>query len=115
MTERQVSKKYRVLTDAENDAYDRVSFWTKAEDVETADGSNIEEKLGAIKGITSSTSVTETGYAADASTVSNLANEVQAMDGRISTIVDQKLAELNDALHFVRYDASTYTLYIKTL
>lgn len=46
MTENIVTgKKYRVLTDAENDQWDRISFWTKASDIEFEDGKNLEEKM----------------------------------------------------------------------
>lgn len=36
-------KKYRILVDAVNDIWDRISFWTKASDVEFNDGSNLED------------------------------------------------------------------------
>lgn len=38
-------KKYRILTDEENDEWDRTSFWTHATDVEFSDGKNLEEKM----------------------------------------------------------------------
>lgn len=34
MTENKISDKYRILKDAVNDVWDRISFWTKASDVE---------------------------------------------------------------------------------
>ena len=37
-------KKYRILTDAANDVWDRISFWTKASDVHYDDGTTAEEK-----------------------------------------------------------------------
>ena len=36
-------KKYRILTDATNDVWDRISFWTKASDVHYDDGTTAEE------------------------------------------------------------------------
>ena len=36
-------KKYRILTDAANDVWDRISFWTKASDVHYDDGTTAEE------------------------------------------------------------------------
>lgn len=46
MTENLVTgKKYRVLTDEKTDQWDRISFWTKASDVEFDDGKNLEEKM----------------------------------------------------------------------
>lgn len=65
-------KKYRILTDAASRLWDRISFWTASTDVEMADGHTLEANLGAIKGITTSTNVSTTGYAADARTVSTI-------------------------------------------
>lgn len=43
MTERKISgKKYRILSDIANDTWDRISFWTKASDVEFNDGRDLE-------------------------------------------------------------------------
>lgn len=50
----------------------RISFWTHANDVEFEDGKTAQTKVGAIKGITTSTNTKETGYAADATTVAAL-------------------------------------------
>ena len=46
-------RKYRILTDAAQQLWDRVSFWSKASDTEYNDGKNAETKNGAINGITS--------------------------------------------------------------
>ena len=58
-------KKYRVLTDASNNKWKRISFWTAASDVELADGStlqnfinNISSKITGILSGTDSTSTT---------------------------------------------------------
>lgn len=71
-------RKYRVLADATSGSFvwNQLSFWTDASDVEFADGTDAESKLGAIQGITTSTSVTATGYAADASVVSSINKKV---------------------------------------
>ena len=42
-TENIVSKKYRILTDAVNKVYDRISFWTKSSDVYNNNGKNLQE------------------------------------------------------------------------
>lgn len=67
-------RKYRVLADntPNNFVWNQLSFWTSAGDVEFADGVDAETKLGAIQGITTSTSITSTGYAADASVTTAL-------------------------------------------
>ena len=49
-----------------------LSRWTSSNTVEFNDGKTAQTKVGTIKGITTSTSATETGYAADATTVAAL-------------------------------------------
>ena len=67
-------RSYRVLADntPNNFVWNQLSFWTAASDVEFADGVDAETKLGAIQGITTSTSITTPGYAADASVTTAL-------------------------------------------
>lgn len=65
-------KKFRRLIDVATNKWRRYSFWNKAKDTECEDGIDVETKVGAIKGITTSTNVSETGYAADAKTVSEI-------------------------------------------
>ena len=55
-----------------NGAWERISFWHKASDCVFDDNMNAEEKLGKIKGITTSTCVAEIGFAADAKVVSDI-------------------------------------------
>lgn len=66
-------KKYRQKT---TDGWKWYSFITKAKDILFGDGddanNNLETNLGSFKGITTSTNVTEAGYAADATVVSQL-------------------------------------------
>ena len=62
-------KYYRVHNGTD---WDRMHFVTDANSVDANDGDNMETKVGAIKGITTSTEVTEEGYAADATTVAAL-------------------------------------------
>ena len=38
-------KNYRICTDAANDKWDRVSFWTDASDVELSDGTTVQTKI----------------------------------------------------------------------
>lgn len=76
-------KKFRRLIDIATNKWRRYSFWNKAKDTECEDGTDVETKVGAIKGITTSTNVSETGYAADAKTVSE---------------INQSLTELNEVI-----------------
>ena len=56
--------------------YKLLSRWTSSQTVHMGDGTDdtdtVEYRFGAIKGITTSTNVSETGYAADAKTVSKI-------------------------------------------
>lgn len=65
-----------------------LSRWTSSNTVEFNDGKTAQTKVGAIKGITTSTSATETGYAADATTVAalnqSLSFKVNTTDSRLS-------------------------------
>lgn len=65
---------YRVLVDNTPGSFvwNQISYWTAASDVEFTDGVDAETKLGAIQGITTSTAITTTGYAADASVTTAL-------------------------------------------
>ena len=66
------TKRYRKTTDG----YKLESNWTSGNTVELDDGNTVQNNLGAIKGITTSTSVAEEGYAADATTVAALNNSL---------------------------------------
>jgi hypothetical protein len=46
-------KVYRILADAANEIWDKISFFTHADDVEFSDGQSASAKLSAINGITS--------------------------------------------------------------
>lgn len=67
------TKRYRKTTDG----YKLESNWTSGNTVELDDGNTVQNNLGAIKGITTSTSVKEEGYAADATTVAALNNSLE--------------------------------------
>ena len=45
MTENIVHRKYKILVDALNDIWDRVSFWHAGEDIELSNGTNLETDL----------------------------------------------------------------------
>ena len=70
MAENIKSRKYYRVHNGES--WDRMHFVTDANSVDANDGDTMETKVGAFKGITTSTNVTEEGYAADATTVAAL-------------------------------------------
>lgn len=76
---------FRRCTDAANKVWQRISFWHKASDCEFDDNKNAQTKVGAIKGITTSTSVTETGYAADMTTVKNLQTQIDELNSNLGS------------------------------
>lgn len=69
---------YKVLVDNTPGAFvwNELSFWTSAEDVEFNDGKTAQAKLGDINGITTSTSVQNEGFAADATVVASIYKRV---------------------------------------
>lgn len=62
-----------------------LSRWTSSNTVEFEDGKTAQTKVGAIKGITTSTSAKETGYAADATTVAALNQSLDNKDWKQKT------------------------------
>ena len=63
----------------------------------TDDTNTVESRLSGIKGITTSNSVTETGYAADASVVSEISNDITEIQDNISTL-NSSLVNKQDTL-----------------
>lgn len=51
-------KKFRILKDAVNNIWDRISFWTAASDVYLDSGSNLEDKIGNITMTTTAQTIT---------------------------------------------------------
>ena len=63
-------------TDAVNNLGEIREVWTHAKDVEFDDGETAQNKVGAIKGITSDYNTTDAGYAASMTSVSALNNSL---------------------------------------
>lgn len=82
-----------------------LSRWTSSNTVEFNDGKTAQTKVGAIKGITTSTSATETGYAADATTVAALNQSL----GNLSNKQDwKKIGEFGDVNEHVISNIKNY-------
>ena len=77
------SRKYYRVHNGES--WDRMHFVTDANSVDANDGDTMETKVGAIKGITTSTEVTEEGYAADATVVAALNSSLGGLDIRFNS------------------------------
>lgn len=99
-----LGRDYKVLADNTVGAFiwNRLSFWTHAQDVEFNDGETAQGKVGNIHGITTSTSVTATGYAADASVVS-------ALNKKVSQYVSATLAAGATTLTFTNSSFNSNT------
>lgn len=82
-----------------------LSRWTSSNTVEFNDGKTAQTKVGAIKGITTSTSAKETGYAADATTVAALNQSL----GNLSNKQDwKKIGEFGDVSEHVISNIKNY-------
>lgn len=69
-------RKFRKLIDEATKLWQRISFWTKASDVEFDDGQTAETKVGAINGITDSLVSTSSNIAASAKALSTVNNNL---------------------------------------
>ena len=96
---------YKVLADNTVGSFiwNRLSFWTHASDVQFNDGKTAQEKVGSINGITTSTTITTPGYAADATTVT-------ALDKKVSQYVSGTLAANSTTIRFTNanFNANTH-------
>lgn len=79
-------KYYRVHNGTD---WDRMHFVTDANSVDANDGDNMETKVGAFKGITTSTNVTEEGYAADATTVAALNDSLASVYASLNNVMSK--------------------------
>jgi hypothetical protein len=105
MTENIVTgKKFRILTDATNKIYDRISFWTKASDVEFNDGGTAESKLGSISGVTDSLTSTSSSIAASAAAVKGLNDKITELSTSLNgSMTEWKLSNLLTGGYKLRY------------
>lgn len=85
--------------------YEQLSYKTSSQTVDFDDGKTAETKLGAIKGITTSTSVTETGYAADAKIVSEIN---QSLDAVLDITAQKYYSNSKTYLNFYYDKATSY-------
>lgn len=105
VSEKKVTGKFYRIWSVADKLWHRISFWTHANDVEFNDGKTAQTKVGAIKGITTSTSATETGYAADATTVAALNQSL----GDLSNKQDwKKIGEFGDVSEHVISNIKNY-------
>lgn len=91
-----------------------LSRWTSSNTVEFNDGKTAQTKVGAIKGITTSTSATETGYAADATTVAALNQSLETYNTKFTNSLSNKIIKIkvsttwnSDSKYYNKNDFST--------
>lgn len=71
-------RKFKNYIKNQDGTYILRSLWTSAQTVECSDGMTVEEKIGGLKGITSDTSISEKGFAADMTTVRLIHDDLQS-------------------------------------
>lgn len=81
-------RKYRHCTDVQAKLWERISFWKKASDVEFDDGRSAQIKIGSIKGITTSKNVTDVGYVADATVITDIYNKISSIKNSLNKRLD---------------------------
>lgn len=92
-------RKYRILSDAVNQIWDKISFWSKASDTEANDGNTLEYKVGAINGITDALDSEDSSIAASSVAVKTLNDSlqwklVQAVTGSTAITLPASFSEL---------------------
>ena len=111
VSEKKVTGKFYRIWSAADKLWHRISFWTHANDVEFNDGKTAQTKVGAIKGITTSTNTAETGYAADATTVTTLNQSVTTLNQSLGNLK----TDLNlNGLSSIKIDAGTVVKKVKS-
>lgn len=80
-------RKFRDYLRNADGTYSLKSLWTSAQTVECSDGDTVEDKIGALKGITADLTTAETGYAADITAV-----------GKVNTDLTQSIADVNQSI-----------------
>lgn len=111
VSEKKVTGKFYRIWSTADKLWHRISFWTHANDVEFNDGKTAQTKVGAIKGITTSTNTAETGYAADATTVTTLNQSVTTLNQSLGNLK----TDLNlNGLSNIKIDAGTVVKEVKS-
>ena len=80
-------RKFRKLIDEVNKIWQRISFWTKAVDVEFNDGKTAETKIGAINGVTDSLTSTASNVAASAKAVKTLNDKITQIKSNLNDAI----------------------------
>ena len=88
-------RKFRKCIDEINRIWQRISFWTKACDVEFNDGKTAEEKLGSINGITDSLASISSNTALSAAAGNSLQNQVTQLKNTVNNLGTQATMTLD--------------------
>lgn len=88
-------RKFRKLVDEATKLWQRISFWTKASDVEFDDGKTAQEKLGAINGITDTLNSTNSNIALSAAAGNNLQNQLTQLTNSVNNLAPLATMTLN--------------------
>lgn len=115
VSEKKVTGKFYRIWSAADKLWHRISFWTHANDVEFNDGKTAQTKVGAIKGITTSTNTHETGYAADATTITTLNQSVTELNQSVGNLKTGLVnLKLGGGLSSIKISAGTMVKEVKS-
>ena len=82
-------RKFRKLVDESAKLWQRISFWTKASDVEFEDGKTAEAKMGTISGVTDSLTSTSSNIAASAKAIKTLNDKITELSSNLTLKVEE--------------------------
>lgn len=108
-------RKFRKLVDEATKLWQRISFWTKASDVEFNDGKTAEEKLGKINGITNSLNSNSSNIVLSAAAGNNLQSQITQLtntENNLKNQVTQLTNTINNLGTQATMSLSGTTLYI---
>lgn len=94
----------------ESSGYKLLSRWTSSNTVEFDDGTTAQDKVGAVKGITASTTATDAGYAASATQMNpNVSGSLAAKVDSLDKSIVKNVNSLNLKLGKVYNDTTVIT------
>lgn len=101
-------RKFRKLIDEATKQWQRISFWTKASDVEFDDGNTLQNKLGGINGITSSLTSSSQDIALSASAGKTLQDQLNGLNGYSLAVLSQAeydgISHNQNTIYFITED-----------
>ncbi|MCM1186612.1 MAG: hypothetical protein NC251_04225 [Lachnoclostridium sp.] len=99
---------HRVLIDKAAKLWQRISFWTKASDVEFDDGNSLQQKLGSINGITDNLATARSDISLSAKAGKMLQDQLDRLNGYSFVVLTQSqydaAAHDSNTIYMIRED-----------